>query len=406
MSRRSGQNGHVEKKGNAYHARFWLDVPGESKRVNKSVRICPVNGPGSLNRFELKRRVKEIIAEFGANSTAVARDAEAVNLGTTFKERSVAWLEQARTRLRNPIKPRTADSWSGYLKYINQHLGEMPLCEVNNKSVREFIARMAAERKNDLPRFAAKSINNYVQVVKMVVASAVDDDGEEIYPVKWKNDFMDLPEVRGQRTPCFSAAEVEAIVAKASGQYALLYAFLAGSGLRIEEAFALQVEDVRDSVIRVRHSLWQGRLYSPKTEAGKREVDLHSSLAERLQEHLGKRRSGFVFQTSAGTPFGRSNVLRRSLHVILTATGKAKCGFHAFRRYRITHLRKLRVPEDLIQFWVGHAPASITDGYSRLKEDTEFRQLIAEQAGLGYKLPDLVVLVAPKTVGAALALTA
>jgi hypothetical protein len=51
------------------------------------------------------------------------------------------------------------------------------------------------------------------------------------------------------------------------------------------------------SVVRVRHSLWWGQLYSPKTEAGKREVDLNSSIAERLQEHVGKRTPAFVFQT-------------------------------------------------------------------------------------------------------------
>lgn len=405
MSRRSGQSGHVEKKGNAYHARFWLDVPGQAKRVNKSVRICPVSGPGSLNRFELRRRVKEIIAEFGANSTEVLRETEAVNLGTTFKDRASDWLEQARTRLRNPIKPRTADAWEGYLKYINQHLGAVPLAGVNNKSVKEFIARMAAEQKNGRPRFAPKSINNYVQVVKMVVASAVDDDGEELYPVKWKNDFMDLPHVRDQRTPSFTAAEVEAIVAN-GGRYSLLYALLAGSGLRIEEALALQVEDVQNSVVRVRHSLWRGKLYSPKTEAGKRDVDLHSSLAERLQEHLGKRQSGFVFHSAAGTPLGRSNVLRRSLHMVLAGMGKPKCGFHAFRRFRITHLRKLRVPDDLVQFWVGHAPETVTDSYSRLKDDAGFRRFTAEQAGLGYKLPDVVVPFVPKKLYAEIALTA
>ena len=54
MSRRSGQNGRIEKKGKFYHARFWLDVPGKTKRVYKSMRICPVSGPGSLNKFEVK----------------------------------------------------------------------------------------------------------------------------------------------------------------------------------------------------------------------------------------------------------------------------------------------------------------------------------------------------------------
>jgi len=406
MSRRSGQSGHIEKKGNAYYARFWLDVPGESARIHKCVRICPVSGPGSLNKFELKRRMKEIIAESGADTDAVFKKAEAANLGTTFKERSTKWLEQIQTRKRNPIKPRTADSWTGYLKYINQQIGETPLCEVNNKSVREFIARMAAEQKNGKPRFAPKSIDNYVQVVKMVVGSAVNDDGEELYPVKWKNDFMDLPEVKSQRTPVFSASEVETIVAQ-GGRYAVLYALLGGSGLRIEEALALQAEDIQGTVVRVRHSQWRGQLYSPKTEAGKREVDLHSSLAELLWEHLGKRKSGFVFRTAAGSAFGRSNILRRSLHPILVGMGRPKCGFHAFRRFRNTYLRnKTECPDGLRQFWMGHAGNSMDDLYDKIREDVQFRQQMAERAGLGYKLPEFVVPVVPRIQTAEIALTA
>lgn len=78
--------------------------------------------------------------------------------------------------------------------------------------------------------------------------------GQVHYPVKWNHDFMDLPEVKDQRTPVFSAEEISTIISKAEGQYQVLYALLAGTGLRIEEAFALQVEDIEHSVIRVRHS--------------------------------------------------------------------------------------------------------------------------------------------------------
>ena len=273
-----------------------------------------------------------------------------------------------------------------------RQIGEMPLASVNNLAVKELIAKMASEVKKDKPRFCAKTISNYVQVVKMVVASAVNDKGEAIYPVKWNHDFMDLPEVKDQRTPTFAAEEVSTIVSKAAGQYQVLYALLAGTGLRIEEAFALQVEDIEHSVIRVRHSMWNGKLYSPKTAAGLREVDIHHSLAELLHDHLNGRCTGFVFRSAVGTPLARSNVLRRSLHKILGEMGREKCGFHAFRRYRVTHLRKQRVPEDLLRFWIGHADKSVTDGYSKVKEDVEFRRFTAEQAGLGFHMPT----VAPK----------
>src|SRR5437867_1842249 len=70
---------------------------------------------GRLNKFEQKRRGKEIIAEFGANSEATLREAEAVNLGTTFQQQSERWLKSLQTRKRNPIKPRTALTWASYL---------------------------------------------------------------------------------------------------------------------------------------------------------------------------------------------------------------------------------------------------------------------------------------------------
>src|SRR5437660_11411106 len=52
-----------------------------------------------------------------------------------------------------------------------------------------------------------KTIENYVQVPKMVVASAEDDDGNQIYPPKWNHVFIDMPIVEGskQNAPSFSS---------------------------------------------------------------------------------------------------------------------------------------------------------------------------------------------------------
>ena len=200
MSRRPGQNGYIEKRGNSYYARFWLDEAGREKRTYKRVRICPVDGPGALNTFERKRRLKDIVAEFGANSEATLRKAEAVNLGTTFTEQAEQWLEKLKVRKRKPIKPSTASAFASHLNYIKPAIGEMPLSEVNNRTMKEFISKMASEVKDDRPRFSPKSIGNYLQVVKMVVASALNKDGEPIYPVNWNHEFMDLPPIDDQNT--------------------------------------------------------------------------------------------------------------------------------------------------------------------------------------------------------------
>jgi integrase len=79
--------------------------------------------------------------------------------------------------------------------------------------------------------------------------------------------------------------------------------------------------------------------------------------------------------------------LRLSLHPILEELKQPKSGAHAFRRFRTTWLRKQNAPEDLIRFWLGHANKSVTDGYSKLKEDVMFRKKIAEQVGIGFELP-------------------
>ena len=46
---------------------------------------------------------------------------------------------------------------------------------------------------------------------------------------------------------------------------------------------------------------------------------------------------------------------------------------------------------------MGHADKTVTDGYSRLKDDREFRQQVAESAGIGWVLTSPVAPIAPKT---------
>jgi len=163
-----------------------------------------------------------------------------------------------------------------------------------------------------------------------------------------------------------------------------LYAVLAGSGLRIGECFALRVEDVRGTVLNVESSAWEGTICDPKTKNGVREVDIHSSLAEQLEKHIGRRTTGFVFPSERSTPPRKSNVLRRSLHPILKKMGKPLCGFHAFRRFRAAHLDKELVPEILVHIWMGHSNRDMQQRYSRsgVKIDSLFRTMTAQRAGL------------------------
>jgi hypothetical protein len=81
--------------------------------------------------------------------------------------------------------------------------------------------------------------------------------------------------------------------------------------------------------------------------------------------------------------------LRDGLNPILTKLDLKQNGkaFHSFRRFRVMHLRKSRVPWDLEKFWIGHANRDVTDKYAaQLKEDVEWRKDVAEKTGLGFAL--------------------
>jgi integrase len=384
MSRRSGQKGYIEKRGNAFYVRFRIDVPGQDQRAYACVRICPMSGPGKMTKPERERRAKEIITESGADTEAHFKSVAATNLGVSFRQQAEWFMHHVQTRNRKPVKPATVKSWDNCIKvWLKPHLGQMPISAVNNSALRELVAVMVSAK------LSAKSIHNYVQLVKMVVASAVDEQGEELHPRKWNHEFMDLPEVRNQRRPTFTADVVTSLVANAEGQHSVLFALLAGSGIRIGEAAGLEVTDVSPDglTLTIRQSVWNGQVQRPKTTNAFRQVDLHPSLALLVRAHMAQRTSGLLFSTTTGKPISQTNILKRSLYPILKALGLEKAGFHAFRRYRVTHLRKNRVPEDLLRFWIGHADRSVTDSYSKVKEDVAFRQLCAANLGLGFELP-------------------
>jgi integrase len=287
-------------------------------------------------------------------------------------------------------------------KWINANIGDTPLDAVNNLAMKELVAKMVAS--GDL---GPKSIGNYTQVVKMVVASAIDEQGEEIHPRKWNHEFIDLPVVKKkeQRRPAFTGGEVTQLVARTrNSKYRMLNVLCASSGLRLGEALGIDLKNISTDcvTIKIHQKAWGSQTHSfLKTENGKREIDLHSSVAELLKAYIGNRMSGLLFCTRTGKPLQQSNILRRVLHPILLGDEETpgvtgmKAGAHAFRRFRLTWLRENAVPKDMEHFWMGHADEEIGDVYSQLETNVKFRKEVAERIGLGFDLPTQRTVVAP-----------
>ena len=415
MSRRTGQSGHIEPSGKWWVVRWWMDMPGQEKRKLMREKICPISGPGSLSKSGRERRAREIIAASGADTEVYFNKVAKKGGGLTFREQVKWWLNHVQGRKRKPVALSTLELWEGCLNnWINPNIGEVPLSEVNNAVLKSLVAKMVDGG------LSPKSIDTYSQVVKMVVASAVNDEGEEIYPRKWNHEFIDMPVVEEERqnTPTFSSEVMTGLASWKKKRERMIFILCGAAGLRIGETLGIEIDKHISPdflTISIRQKVHHGRVEQRlKTANGGRQVDLHPAIAAFLREFVGDRKSGFLFWTRKGKPLSPTNIIRRHLHTALKElnyinpfTGTHKAGNHAFRRFRNTYLRnKSLCPEGLRNYWMGHKGNSMDDLYDKIKEDIQFRKMWAERCGFGFELPSVVPNVPKCTENAGVAVAA
>ncbi len=313
---------------------------GQEKRQRVWEKICPSSGPGKLSASERERKAKEFIAASGVDTEGYFNNVvkQTNHSGVTFRGQAETWLESMRNRDSEPLAPSTLAPWSYALdKWINPNIGDMPLASVKNTAMKDLVAKMKA----GLP---PKSVINYAQIVKMVVASAINEEGEQLYPQKWNHKFIGMPVVnkKKQNTPSFTGEVLTAVlVATEEKKYRVLFALCASTGLRFGEALGIDIKNISPT--------------APQS---------------RLSRKHGVR------------------------HPVLKKLAQPKCGIHAFRRFRNTYLRnKTLTPPGIYKFWMGHAGEGMSDLYDKIKNETMFRKQMAEKAGLGFELPSKIFVI-------------
>jgi integrase len=363
-----------------------------------------------LSASERKRRAREIVQESGADSKAHFEKVVEQKRCVTFQEQAEFFLMQVAARKWKPVASGTLESWESPLRgRIIPLIGEIPISEVNNKVLKYVVAAMGKDG------LAPQTIANYTQALKMVVASAQDEEGEELYPRKWNHRFADMPRVvkSEQNTPCFLPEFVTTLVTYCWKEewMRVLVILCAATGMRIGEVLGLRIEKHISPdflTINVNQKVRKGVVeFRLKTDPSRRMVDLHPAIAAVLKVFIGERKSGLLFHTPSGTALKATELLYYHLYPALAElgfinpyTGTHQAGFHAFRRYRITHLENrpecLGCPKGLILYWSGHAAASVHERYNKGKEDDKLRKDWAERCGFGFQLLSVVPSV-PKT---------
>lgn len=379
MRRRSGQGGSVARKGNQWHIRFYVD--DEEGRHRKSIAVGPAIGSAKITKSEAQRKGAAVIGRYGVNTPEHLEQAMRPESVETFKQR-VEWARKNR-RAWTEGKPGPVKTMESQItKHLMPRFGPTAVRDITERSVQEFIAdltRTTFEKRKpngDLIktyRLSRKTVSNIVGLLKLIVGKKV-----------WRDWDIDLGRPSRPKQRYFTEDELARIIDAAPGFYKVLFALLAGSGLRIGEAAGLYVQDVdlANQIIHVRRSIWNGQELAPKTDNGYRDVDIDATLTKMLKDHIGERKAGRLFQTRKGTPLSHGNIRNRILKPLLNELGIAPAGLHAFRHSRVTMLRKAGTPGDLQKQWLGHSSLNTTDRYSHTHEELEYRKKAAGNAGL------------------------
>ena len=212
LSRRTGQNGYIEKSGRWFVVRYWKDIVGQEKRQLVRERICPISGPGLLSKKERRERAKEIIYASGVDSPEYFKSVvtpKPRSEGVTFREQSKVWLENSQNRKRNPIGNSYAVTIQGALdKWILPVIGDIPLGSVDNLTVKPLIDKMSGAK------LSARTISKYVEFVQQIVRLLKGPNGEPVHKRVWDAETMDLPLAKRseQKRPSLKADPISKLI--------------------------------------------------------------------------------------------------------------------------------------------------------------------------------------------------
>lgn len=415
-----GQNPTLSKHGNNWTVRLLNKETGKYERV----AVCPIKGEGALDKIGRRNKVNQILNSTNPLPRTLTSE-QKQGISVTFRQAAESWLRESQTRRRNPIARNTAANYTHNLnRWCYPIIGEMQVSQVRNMAAKQVVDAMLADKNPASPSV----INDTITNIQQVVAAIRDLEGEPVYNVKWDRGIMDAPEADSGETKAFTKEQIEEIIQRTDGQYNVLFALLAASGLRIGEALAIEINADPETtttlsadccVIYVNSIVLQDgtKQEFPKTNAGVREVDIHPDVAVLLTELIDERKSGYLFCTVSGKAILYSNLYKNVFKLLLwnrkrpvmrregkgwkkvgvkvipgvlkadKPNGRTGYGEHSFRRFRATHLDLEGVPQAFQRYWLGHGAKSITEGYQKAKQETTKRREWCEKAGLGFELP-------------------
>jgi integrase len=234
------------------------------------------------------------------------------------------WREHAAVTL----KPTTKSSADSHLRqHIMPLLGENPLTELTVKRLQTFATTLAAGKRT------GKTVENVMLTLSSILRFA-RKWGYKVPEVSLSD--LSLPRKVKSKARCYKPEEMARIIAAADEPFGTICLILAVTGMRIGEALAIRIEDLDfdRKLIHVRHSVYAGKLGTPKSEASVADLPLPPSLEVRLKGYLASKHCrqnelGLLFLNRRGRPFSANKLREKKLRPLLRLLGIPLAGLHA-----------------------------------------------------------------------------
>jgi integrase len=311
----------------------------------------------------------------------------------TVAQAGALWLKRGRDK---NLEEMTLKGYEEHvLLHINPFIGAKKLSELTAPVVSAFADRLRAEgRSAEMIRRSVRSLGGiFKEARRRGLASHYPTDDLD----------LDLPERDDPHPVAPTKAELQAIIAGASGRWRPLILVAIFCGLRASELRGLRWEDVnfedREISIKQRADA-KNRIGKLKSKAAYRSIPMPSMVVNTLREWrllCPKGEAGLVFPSGAGKVESHSNVAQRGLEPILRAAGivvledgldddgkpvkieKPKYGLHSLRHAAASLWIQNGTNAKRIQTLMGHSSITLTfDRYGHWFADEAADQKAAE----------------------------
>lgn len=282
-------------------------------------------------------------------------------IGETLEEYSAKWLKH-----KVEISGKTLATYVSQLNvHILPHLGELSLTGIKNEDVRAWLAELNDTEVGHTTR------KQSLRLLRAILDDALNAGLCSINATKG----VSLAKQAKKKAKALTPEQVKALASEC-GRYGNLVEFLAATGLRINEALALQVGDIDFSGAKLNVARTWTMTASGKKILGatKNREERSIALSQQMLDLLkpvsnGKQKADFVFTGANGDALDYGYFRRAYFVRAVKKLGLEEVTIHWLRHTCASMLIRIGAPITTISEILGHSSIKITlDTYSHWYE--------------------------------------